>query len=304
MGTGHMNIWLRNANCDLLTGCWRTDLVVQSCGSNAYLVDVFPEILSQLKNRYAYPATAKTDNAFPLSTDQAGRTLTIQVGTEAAQSHIFTAPAQGIDEIYAQLKNNFTNCTFEIKDNEIHVESVDRGPQAVLTFSGDSDLIFTALMPGSGYTIKKHYYQSAWRIMLFPGNGQTLNHIELDVPPGCYKIWTRVCHGNNEETSVAQVGICCDSHACVNLLLPALKVCAAHIVHPIMDKIVNDQLLMDDAERLIPFRAIMEVAGLNKQAIIDQLDYRIEEAQDKGDTELEARINAVKNLAQLLNDCY
>lgn len=306
MGTGSMNIWLRNSNCDLLTGCWRTDLVVQSCGSNAYLIDTFPEIIDQLKNRYAYPATAKTDNVFPLSTDQSGNTITIQVGTEAAQNHVFTSPAISIEEIYMQLRDNFTNCKFKISESEdnILVESLDRGPQATLSFSGDSDLVFNMITPGSGYTIKKHFYQSAWRIMLLPGNNKTLNHIEMDVPPGCYRVWTRVCHGENEETSVSRVGICCDSHVCVDLMLPALKTCAAHIIHPLMDKVVNEQLLMDDAERLLPFRAVMEVAGLNKQAVINQLDYRIEEAQDKGDTELEARINAVKNLAQLLNDCY
>jgi hypothetical protein len=43
---------------------------------------------------------------------------------------------------------------------------------------------------------------------------------------------------------------------------------------------------------------------LGKQEILAQLDYRVGEAQDKGDTELEARILAVKNLALLLPECY
>jgi hypothetical protein len=303
MGTTRLNIWIRNAECNLIETCWRTDLVVQAC-TGKYLVDSYPEIIDQLQLRYGTPAHVKCTTGFPLGTDQSGRTVSFQVGTAAAETLTFSAPAMTLAQIYAQMAAFFTNVVVDIDDGVLCVTSRAAGPDAQLTVGGDCDLTWGPVRQGAGWKILKHYYQGAWRIMLYPGGSKTLNHIEMDVPPGCYRLWTRVCHGNNEETSVVMVNARCAEHHCVNLLLPTVKTCAAHLIHPLMDRVVFEQFLVDDAERVLPFRALMWGAGLGKAEVQAQLAYRYQEAVEKGDAALQDRIAAVQALAQLLPECY
>ena len=303
MSKAHVEIWLRNAECNLLTDCWRTDLVIQAC-TGRYLVDSYPQIIDQLKRRYGKPAFAQCVTSFPMATDQGGKTLSFTVGSSSVEQLTFSTPSTTQAEIFAQIKAAFQNVEISITDGLLTVTSKEYGPDATLVIGGDSDLIWGPITHGSGWTVKKHFYQNAWRIMIYPGNNEMLNHIELDIPPCAYKIWTRVCHGQNEETSVVlQKFIGCECYG-VDLLLPALKTCSANIVHPLMDRVVNEQILADDADRLAVFRGIINVAGLGKQAVIEQLNYRIQEAQDKDDPDLQARVQAVYDLAQNLPDCY
>lgn len=303
MSKAHVEIWLRNAECNLLTDCWRTDLVIQGC-TGAYLVDTYPQIIEQLKKKYGKPALAQCVTDFPTPTDQGGRTLSIGVGSNPVEQLTFTSPATSTAEIQSQMKAFFQNVDVEIVDGLLSVTSKEHGPDATLSISGDSDIAWGPIRNGTGWTIKKHFYQNAWRIMIYPGGGETLNHIELEIPPCAYKIWTRVCHGQNEETSVVLHKFKGSHCYGVDLLLPTIKTCSAQIVHPLMDKIVHEQLLNGDEERLAVFKGVMHGAAIGKQAIIEQLNYRIQEAQEKGDAELQARIQAVQNLAQLLPECY
>jgi hypothetical protein len=156
----------------------------------------------------------------------------------------------------------------------------------------------------STYTIDKLVnYQNATRISIRPPAAEFINHIELDVPPGAYKIWCRVCHGKNEETNIVMANVCCDDHACVNLLLNAVQTCAENLVHPGFDRVVNDGNFQVEAE-IVPFmKAMMWVGYKNKATLVQQLGERVIEAQEKGDTALEARINAVLVIVNTLPDC-
>lgn len=207
MGLAHINIWLRNNACNLLQGCWRTDLVIQAC-TGEYLINVYPEIINQLQGRYP------------------------------------------------------------------------------------------------GWTITTHWYQGAQRIMLMPPSTETIKNIEVDIPPGCYKVWTRVCHGANEETSVAMLQACCEKpDHCVNLILPELTVCSGAVLHPLMDHVVHEAFLADDPERLVLMKGVMFGAKKGKPEVIAELDYRYQEAIDKGDQDLQDRVQAVRNLANQLPEC-
>lgn len=303
MGTAHANIWIRNVNCDLLTDVWRTDLVIRAC-TGSYLVNIFPEILDQLKKRYAKPASVTDITVYSSLTDQGGKTLGLQIGTAPVQNLVFTAPAVTVEQICAQMQAFFTDVNIKIVDGHIVIETKDRGPSATIAISGDCELVWGPIVQGSGYVIKTHYYQGDQRIMLMPPSGEHINHIEVDIPPGCYKVWTRVCHGANEETSIQMINVRCGEEVCVNLLLPQVKTCSAQVLHPAMDKIVYEQALADIDERLVAFRGLMYVAQIGKQDVLNQLAYRREEAVDKDDPELIARVDAVINLAQLLPDCY
>lgn len=307
MSTAHVEVWLRNSECNLLQDCWRADLVVQSCAGKP-LVDTYPEIIDQLKEKYGKPASAKCTADFPLTTDQGGNTLEITVGSGATETLTFstTIPSQSLVDIYAQMKAFFQKVKVSLDDGIITVTSIEHGPDATMTIGGTSSAVLTwgPITNGYGYTIKSHYYQNAWRIMLYPGGGETLNHIDLEIPPCAYKIWCRVCHGQNEETSMVFQKFQGSKCYGVDLLLPTIKTCAANNVHPAIDKVVYEEFLADDAERVAMLRGLLYVAGIGKQLFQDQLAYRWDEADEKGDADLKDRVEAVQNIAQLLPDCY
>ena len=51
MSRAKLNIWLRYADCSLITDCWRTDLVIKTC-SGEPLVEMDPTIIEKLKEKY------------------------------------------------------------------------------------------------------------------------------------------------------------------------------------------------------------------------------------------------------------
>lgn len=207
MGTAHLNIWLRGSDCVPLTDCWRADLVVKTC-SGKYLVDFYPEIITQLIAKYPTYTISKLDN-----------------------------------------------------------------------------------------------YQNYTRIHIQPPSGTFINHIEMDIPPGAYAVWCRVCHGKNEETNRVMVNPECGESRCVNLLLNAVQTCSEQLLHPAFDRVVNDGNFIEDME-IVPFmKLMMWSAYKGKAAVVAQLNERIIEAQEKGDTSLEARINAVLAIVNTLPDC-
>lgn len=303
MGTSRLNIWFRGANCDLLTNVWRTDLVIQAC-TGTYLVNIYP-LVDQLRKRYSTQGKVVDISDWPLTTDQADKKLELIIGGGATQSVTFTTPAQTLEEIFGQLDGKFTGCKILAEDRHLKVVTDAYGPSATIEIGSgtDCDIAWDLVKNGSGWTVDSHYYQGAQRIKIVPPSGEYVNHVDVDVPPGCYKIWTRVCHGNNEETSLQMVNPKCGDEVCVNLLLPTLRTCSAGVLHPLMDEIVYKQALADDEQRIAVFRGVMFGAQVAKQEVINQLDYRLLEAQEKQDSELEARVNAVIALANQLPEC-
>jgi hypothetical protein len=302
MSNALLNIHLKNKNGNPLANCWRADMAIQM-GDGAFLAsdDVYPEIIGQLKKRYAEDAWVTDCTDWPLVTDQGGNTITAQVGTEALETCNLVSPALTAEDIYPQLKTTFKNCTVSLINGRLHLSSKDRGPTVTITIGGTAtDVLWNQPVPGSGYRIFTHYYQGAWRIGLQPPHGETLNHIECEVPPGSYIVWVRVCHGNNEETSAFQAVARCGDDVCINLLLPHLKTCSAQVLHPLMDLLVNEQLMANDEDRLKVLQGIMKGAQVAKQEVLAQADWRIQEAVDGDKPELEARANATKLLYLML----
>jgi len=63
-------------------------------------------------------------------------------------------------------------------------------------------------------------YEGETRIRLVPPTGKYINHIEVDIPPGCYVVWARVgVSAFSSETDRVMVIVNCDGDLCVNLLL-------------------------------------------------------------------------------------
>lgn len=300
MGTTKVNVFLRDFSCNLLTDCWMLDLVVNTC-SGKPLYELFP-LVEQLKKRYASPATVKDLTQYPLATSQDGLTLEIN-----SQTLTFSDPAYTLAEIYTQIKAFFTDLDVTLDDGRIQIATKDRGPNATLTIGGTCELAFGPITQGSGYEISTRYYMDANRINIVPPAGEHINHVELDMPAGCYKLWGRVCHGRNEETSVAMLALeDCGGCRVANLLLPEVMNCAKGVIYPAVEKIAVDyvQQFPDQANQVMILQGLARVAGLGREQILAELAVRKADAEKLGRSDLEARVDAVIVLANLLPTCY
>ncbi len=207
MGMAKLNIWLRYADCSLITDCWRTDLVIKSCCGES-VVSQDPTIIDQLKERY----------------------------------------------------------------------------------------------PDYKY-VQAHDYQGEKRIMLSPDGkpgGRSVYHIEVDVPPGCYVVWTRICYNKNEETNKVMVIVGCGDDACVNLLLDAVETCTNNALHPILDKLQNLGYAKEKI-RLVA-EGLMAVAEKPKNDLVLELDQRRDEVRAIKDPGLEKRIGAIKETVKPIKE--
>lgn len=200
MSRAKLNIWLRYSNCNLITDCWRTDLVVKSC-CGSYLVDTDSTIIDQLREKYP----------------------------------------------------------------ELDVQRLPN-------------------------------YQGETRIKLQPAHGKFINHVELDVPPGCYLVWTRVCHGRNEETNKVMVIADCAKEVCVNLILNAVRTCGNEFIHPFAVAAV--QLNVPRQEIGVAVNAILKVAEKPKREFLAELGQRLEEVAERQDERLVQVIKNIIDIAQ------
>jgi hypothetical protein len=303
MGTSHLNILLRDHLCTPITDCWMLDLAVQLCNGTP-LYDVFP-IVHQLKDRYSYAAVVKDLSEYPLVTDQAGTTLQITVSGGSMEELTFTAPAMTQSQIFTQIKNrNFTGCKVYIQDGRIVIETNDKGPEVTLSIGGSNSIGWAPVEQGAGYRISTRYYHSAYRINILPPSGQYINHIEMDVPVGCYKVFGRVCHGKNEDTSkVMQVIENCGECYTANLLLPEVMNCSRDVIYPLMHKLLDYQGLPDIADRAKVLQGIAYVANLPREQILVELADRKQDALDIDRTDLAAQVDLIIAIAQLLPQC-
>lgn len=202
MSYAKLNIWLRYADCSLITDCWRTDLVINSCCGEA-VVDQDPTIIEKLKTKY-----------------------------------------EGYDEVLV------------------------------------------------------HNYEGESRIKLRPGGGDHLNHIEVEVPPGCYIIWTRVCYRGNEETNKVMVIVGCDDEGCVNLLLDPVETCTNNAFYPIMERLIEIGIPKRDLQ--IVAKGLMVVAEKPKRAIVAELDQRLNDVKVLKDPGLLKTIGAIKEVVKVM----
>lgn len=153
-----------------------------------------------------------------------------------------------------------------------------------------------------GTAVKLSNYMGATRIKLLPQTaGDPMNHVEVEVPPGCYVVWARMCHGKNEETNKMQVIATCGSHICVNLLLNNTGTCAAEGIFPIgiaaLQRNVDDEMVKNQLQ------VHMVVDCIKKANLLDQANARIQEFQDIGaPTELQAVNEQLRDLIQELPD--
>jgi hypothetical protein len=141
-------------------------------------------------------------------------------------------------------------------------------------------------------------YQGETRIRIKPPRGEHINHIEVDVPPGCYVVWTRVCHGRNEETNKVMVIVSCGGEACVNLLLNTVETCSRELIHPLLVRAVEMNLPKQELE--MAAKVLMGVAQKPKKELVADINQRLEEIKDRRDPGLKKALDTIMEVVKAM----
>jgi hypothetical protein len=141
-------------------------------------------------------------------------------------------------------------------------------------------------------------YQGETRINLKPPRGKHIYHIEVDVPPGCYVIWTRVCHRGNDETNKVMAIVDCGGEACVNLLLDTVETCCREVLHPLLVRAVDLRLPKRDLQ--VVANMLMRVAEIPKKEVVAELGQRLSEVEERKDSGLHKAIGTVMEIVKAM----
>ncbi len=133
------------------------------------------------------------------------------------------------------------------------------------------------MYPAPGYEVKigGDAHIGGFKSIAIKGKAD-INHIEVDVPPGCYVVRAWVC-GHNEWTERAIVNVRCGEHACVNLIVPHVKGRWGCIHNVIIPFIRNADLLKIPQPEIAKVVDVLVKAGeLNKKDIVYELKAKAE----------------------------
>ena len=205
MSYGRMNIWLRYNDCRIITDCWRTDLVIKTCGGQ-YLLEM-------------------------------------ECG----------------DSVLKKIKEKLPDYSVTAED-----------------YMGERTI--RIVKPG-GYPANKEHH---------------INNIVVDVPPGCYMVWTRICYSGNEDTNQVMVIVDCGVEACVNLLLPTVEKCGGGFVFPFVLRAV--EMGIARADIVAGARAIIGVANIKPKDFNAELNLRAAEAREMKIPDLQKKIVQVQEM--------
>ncbi|MCK9580381.1 MAG: hypothetical protein M0Q92_08010 [Methanoregula sp.] len=123
-------------------------------------------------------------------------------------------------------------------------------------------------------------------------------HFEVNVPPGCYIIWTRICHGANEETNKVLVTVNCGQEVCVNLMLNSTKTCAREFLFPALAR--ARELKINDDDLKVVARVVAKVADIEPEKLKMSVKNRLNEiAMVKADSVLIFNKDAINVIAKI-----
>lgn len=127
---------------------------------------------------------------------------------------------------------------------------------------------------------------------------QSINHIEVDLPPGSYVVWTHIVGCGNIETNKAMVTVNCGDECCVNLLLNSVEACGRQFLEPLIIRALGPRQELDpDVLRAV--NVVGRIAGIPQERIETILNSRIEYLDRLN--ELDLRTVEIKELKKARN---
>lgn len=117
----------------------------------------------------------------------------------------------------------------------------------------------------------------------------SINHLDINLSPGCYKINARVCHQNNEETHEIQIVIRCEDHLCAKMSVPETMDCGKGFIFPGLIHGIRQNFLREDVKGYVKHVAKLIEKPVQELKIDNEL--RIAELQGMGLTDLETYHN-------------
>ena len=132
-----------------------------------------------------------------------------------------------------------------------------------------------------------------------PDYEESIKHIEVDVPPGCYIVRAWVCYGNLWTERVMSI-VSCGDDACVNLIVPKAEHCIRMVIIPYAIE-ARAKAIPYDPAFLNSLELLAQAGGFTLQEIAEEIDRLIKELEC-ADVEIcgDLELQVLKDLYALL----
>lgn len=127
--------------------------------------------------------------------------------------------------------------------------------------------------------------------------GNLINHIEVEVPPGCYMVRAWVCSGNLWSDRAMAI-VDCGGEECVNLIVAPREGCIRGVIIPVGLEAYDMKL---DPERVrIATEVLMTTGRIQKEALRQELTDLISELKESKAKEAPKYVGGLEFIEQVL----
>lgn len=107
---------------------------------------------------------------------------------------------------------------------------------------------------------------------------RVINHLEVDVPPGCYVVRVHVCGGGNEWSDRTMVIVGCGEESCVNLIIKEAETCGREFIIPFLR--LAEEARIPGEHVQVAVNALAKAARIPIDEVAENLQERVKQLRD------------------------
>ena len=128
---------------------------------------------------------------------------------------------------------------------------------------------------------------------------RVVNHLQVEVPPGCYVVRVHVCGGGNEWSDRTMVVVGCGDESCVNLIIKEAETCGGEFMIPFLR--LAEEVRIPREQLQVAANVLAKAARIPINEVAEDLQERVKQLRDvkeaiKVVSEAESGLRIIKRL--------
>lgn len=123
-----------------------------------------------------------------------------------------------------------------------------------------------------------------------------INHMQVEIPPGCYVVRVHVCGGGNEWSDRTMVLVDCGHEVCINLVIKEAETCFGEAIIPLLR--VAEEIRLPKEQLQVAVDVLRKAGRVPIDAIAGDLEERVR--QLRGVKEANKVVNQAESSLKLI----
>jgi len=123
-----------------------------------------------------------------------------------------------------------------------------------------------------------------------------INHMQVEIPPGCYVVRVHVCGGGNEWSDRTMVLVGCGDEVCINVVIKEAETCFVEAIIPLLR--VAEEIRLPREQIQVAVDVLRKAGRVPINAIVGNLEERVR--QLKGVKEANKVVNQAESSLKLI----